>query len=151
MRKDIVDRKPEIEFWISEFRPKSFICEQLKCKPSTLDSYLHSWNIYYGGNRGRKGFRDVIKDNNYKTVDFYLGTGKYISNCKLRDKLIREGFKDRCCEGCGLREWLGVPIPLEVHHVDGDRFNNSLDNLKFLCPNCHSLTPNYGSKNKHSG
>ena len=39
-------------------------------------------------------------------------------------------------------------MTLELHHIDGDETNNELTNLQYLCPNCHSLTENYGSKNK---
>lgn len=53
----------------------------------------------------------------------------------------------RCCEQCGETKWLDVPIPLEVHHVDGDPLNNEIDNLKLLCPNCHACTDNYRGKN----
>lgn len=47
------------------------------------------------------------------------------------------------CEKCGIIEWLGMPINLEVHHKDGDRTNNDLGNLMLLCPNCHSYTPTF--------
>jgi 5-methylcytosine-specific restriction endonuclease McrA len=47
---------------------------------------------------------------------------------------------------CGIENWLGKDITLELHHVDGNRFNNELSNLQILCPNCHSLTPNHGKK-----
>ena len=47
------------------------------------------------------------------------------------------------CEQCKNTEWMQYPIPLEVHHKDGDRTNNSPENLSLLCPNCHSLTDNY--------
>lgn len=52
------------------------------------------------------------------------------------------------CEECGNTEWLGQPIKLEVHHIDGDRSNNTLDNLKLLCPNCHSYTETFCYKSK---
>lgn len=55
-------------------------------------------------------------------------------------------LRGRKCENCGLEEWLGKPINLEVHHIDGDRSNNSLENLKLLCPNCHSYTENFRRK-----
>ena len=45
------------------------------------------------------------------------------------------------------REWFGEPITLQLHHIDGDHFNNELDNLKILCPNCHSQTDNFCGKN----
>lgn len=64
----------------------------------------------------------------------------------LKKELIQ--LRGNRCEVCGLSTWNNQPIPLEAHHIDGDRCNNNLDNLQLLCPNCHTLTPNYGSKNK---
>ena len=52
------------------------------------------------------------------------------------------------CERCGNTEWLGEPIPLQVHHIDGDGLNSTLDNLQLLCPNCHALTDNFCGKNQ---
>lgn len=51
------------------------------------------------------------------------------------------------CECCGLSTWNDVPIPLQVHHKDGDRLNYEEDNLELLCPNCHALTDSYCGKN----
>lgn len=51
------------------------------------------------------------------------------------------------CEQCGNTHWLGQLITLQVHHIDGDKTNNTLENLQLLCPNCHSYTDNFGSKN----
>ena len=74
---------------------------------------------------------------------------EYSSN-KLRKRLINEGLKEHKCECCGLSEWLGEPIPLELDHIDGDHYNNTIENLKILCPNCHAKTPTYRGKNKRS-
>lgn len=54
------------------------------------------------------------------------------------------------CEICGWGELnqFSKTIPLEVHHIDGDCTNNHPNNLQLLCPNCHSLTENYGARNK---
>ena len=52
------------------------------------------------------------------------------------------------CECCNNTFWLNQPITLQVHHIDGDKTNNELENLQLLCPNCHSFTDNFGSKNK---
>ena len=73
--------------------------------------------------------------------------GKHVANSKLFKKILKEGLKERKCECCGNTTWNGVPIPLEVHHIDGDGSNNELDNLQLLCPNCHALTDNYCGKN----
>jgi hypothetical protein len=44
---------------------------------------------------------------------------------------------------CGLNEWRGRMLVLEIHHIDGDDTNNSRENVEALCPNCHSQTPNF--------
>lgn len=51
------------------------------------------------------------------------------------------------CENYKLTNWLNKPIPLEIHHKDGDHLNNDLENLQLLCPNCHAFTENYRGKN----
>lgn len=57
-------------------------------------------------------------------------------------------IRGRKCECCQNTEWLNQPINLQVHHIDGDKTNNELNNLQLLCLNCHSYTNNFGSKNK---
>lgn len=90
------------------------------------------------------------KTHNFNTVplsEILVKNYEYNSN-KLRKRLIIEGIKEHRCECCGLNEWLGEPIPLELDHIDGDHYNNTLENLKILCPNCHAKTPTYRGKNK---
>lgn len=60
----------------------------------------------------------------------------------LKRSLIEIG-RPYLCEKCGISEWCGERLTLEVDHTDGDWRNNTPDNLRFLCPNCHSLTPNF--------
>lgn len=64
-----------------------------------------------------------------------------------RTRLIREGHKTKICEVCGITIWCNKPTPLELHHADGDRLNNTLDNLQILCPNCHAQTETYCGRN----
>jgi hypothetical protein len=62
-------------------------------------------------------------------------------------------FEDRgnSCEICGIDEWNGKSISLEIDHIDGIHTNNSPNNLRIICPNCHSQTDTYKAKNKGNG
>lgn len=51
------------------------------------------------------------------------------------------------CNSCGLEDWLGEKIPLELEHKDGTSTNHKLSNLELLCPNCHAQTSTYRGKN----
>jgi hypothetical protein len=64
----------------------------------------------------------------------------YTSTSVLRKRLIAAGLKPAHCERCGIDTWLGVPVPLTLDHINGDPMDHRLENLRILCPNCHSLT-----------
>ncbi len=134
LRIDILERRSEIEQWISENQSKAFMCRELKCKPETLNAYLLKMGIQYSGNQGGKGRIDP----KYKTAEEY-SKNSYVRSHKMLEKLIRDGIKEDKCELCGITYWQGVHLPLELHHKDCDHFNNNLDNLMILCPNCHSI------------
>ena len=77
----------------------------------------------------------------------YLNNEVKITSHKLRERLLEEHYFEHICSCCGLTEWLGQPIPLELHHKDGNKNNNSLKNLELRCPNCHYFTDTYKTKN----
>jgi len=60
--------------------------------------------------------------------------------------MLRDEVKKHKCDNCYLAEWLDKPIPLELHHINGDKYDFRLENILFLCPNCHTLTDNYKGK-----
>ena len=66
---------------------------------------------------------------------------QYTRAVTLKPHLLK--LKSHTCENCNRTEWMGEKIPLEIEHVDGDRTNNELANLKLLCCNCHALTPTW--------
>jgi len=91
------------------------------------------------GNRGGKGYKI---NNQRKSAIEYINSGSIIMLHRLKIKLIEDGIKKHECEKCKLNDWFGKKIPLELHHIDGNPFNNKIENLKILCPNCHALEPN---------
>lgn len=78
-----------------------------------------------------------------KPLEYYLVNGRCGNRATLKSRLIKEGYKTNICEVCGLSEWNGKPLAMQIHHKDGDHKNNSLDNLMMICPNCHAQTNNY--------
>lgn len=113
----------------------------------TLKKYIEEYNLdishfTFGKSKNLSGIK-------YIPASEYLGTNKYISTSKLKLKLLKEGLKENKCEICKITEWNGKPLVMQLHHIDGNNKNNSLDNLQMLCPNCHSQTENYcGSANE---
>jgi len=117
---------------------------------TSLASLLKKLNLKpYGGNYD--SIRRKLQKLNIDT-SHWLGQGwsknkqlkdwnSYTRVSYLKKHLIK--LRGHKCEMCSNDKWLDKPITLEVHHKDGDRTNNDLDNLMLLCPNCHSTTDNW--------
>lgn len=118
--------------------------KELRCKQSTLNKYLEKLGLEYSGNQSGKG-----ESRKYVPAMEYIKNKRAICSHKLKIKLIKDGLKKEKCEICGLSEWIGHKIPLELHHKDGDHYNNALENLIVLCPNCHALQPGNSGANKN--
>ena len=144
MRTDILEREQEIRQWITEGRSKAYMARELRCNPKTINPILERLGLKYEGNQSGKGFS---KNNKEMSLLEYLEKSKDIQSNKVRKKLLNEGYKKYRCECCNLTKWLDKPIPLELHHLDGNRNNNTLNNYQLLCPNCHAQTDSYRGKN----
>ena len=121
---------------------------KLKLHKNTFRRYAIQYGCYKP-NRGGKGQKSTADISKISTQDIIEGKYPEYQTYKLKMRLLNEGYKEYRCECCGLSEWNGSQIPLELHHIDGNRTNHKLENLMLLCPNCHAQTNNYKAKNKH--
>jgi hypothetical protein len=76
------------------------------------------------------------------------GVGSYISRRAFKRRLTRDKVLSECCAECGISEWRGRRLVLELHHVNGKKDDHRLENVVLLCPNCHSQTDTYRTKNR---
>lgn len=113
----------------------------------TLKEKIKEWNIdisHFSGQRWRK---TIMFQEKYLPENLFRKDGTNASNQTIRRYLLEYHLLDYVCEGCGCNgTWQGEPITLQLHHKDGNRRNNELSNLSFLCPNCHAITDNFGGK-----
>ena len=74
--------------------------------------------------------------------------GKEHGRDKLRAKIIAERLLPYTCAICGIDKWLGNSLTLRLDHIDGNRYNQTMTNFRFLCPNCDSQQSTYGHRNR---
>lgn len=87
----------------------------------------------------------------FRPVDEIFAANTHRNRGQLKARLLSQGLKENRCERCGINQWQGRPLRVALHHVNGDRLDNRLENLELLCPNCHSQTANFSgrAKNRH--
>jgi transposase-like protein len=93
---------------------------------------------------------DIVPLTPGQRLEAYARRGRSLRRASLKRLLLDAGLKREACERCGIEEWRGRRLTIALHHVNGDPRDNRLENIRFLCPNCHSQTENYGGRNRRS-
>lgn len=114
---------------------------QKRCKEFGINT-----SHFFGPAWNKLGHPLFNKNNGEKIESFFTKKDKKISSSKVKNRIINNALKEYKCEVCGINEWMGRRIVIELHHINGDPTDNRLENLQLLCPNCHSQTHNYCKK-----
>jgi len=95
----------------------------------------------YSPNQSGKGIKKNIK----KRI---LNLEEYSSRASIRKTIIKENLIEYKCSECNIQTWNNKSLSLHLDHINGMNNDNRLENLRFLCPNCHSQTEIYTGRNK---
>lgn len=116
--------------------------------PKTLKKKMDEFDVDYShftGGAWNKNPNNPIYRGKYSPN---LCEHSSLSSANAKTLVYRLGLKENKCEKCGLSEWNGEPLICELHHINGNTTDNRIENLIILCPNCHSQTDNFRSRNR---
>ena len=80
-------------------------------------------------------------------AEILVENSSYHTLVHLKRRLIREGILANVCARCGISNWMSQPLALHLDHINGVGDDHRLENIRLLCPNCHSQTDTYCGKN----
>jgi len=150
--------KKQLEITVKDSLSIADVCRKLNIRPiggnyKTLKIYFRKYNIDIshftgqGWNVGKK-YRKFGKVKELKTI--LIKNSTYSSSNRLKKRLINDGYLENKCSKCGLIKWNDEDITLHLDHINGDNLDHRIENLRILCPNCHSQTNTYCKGTKSS-
>jgi len=143
--------KDELEIIIKSSYSISEVCEKMNIRQAggnykTIKKYIKLFDInsdHFRGQGWNTGERYKPFGKNFKLEEILIEESTYTNNNKLRLRLIKEGYKENRCEICFITKWNNKEIVCHLDHINGNNMDNRIENLRILCPNCHSQTETY--------
>jgi 5-methylcytosine-specific restriction endonuclease McrA len=142
----------EIKYFLSESYSLWEFCKKVGYKNKSSRVYLIVKNYLSKNDIDLKDYPHLyrklgitIKKNNNEIFN----ENSTYERKDLRKKIINENILEYKCSACGISDWLGNPLSLQLDHINGINNDNRIENLRFLCPNCHTQTPTWGFKKRN--
>lgn len=113
----------------------------------TIKSKIKEYGIdcsHFSRGSGNKGNKNGTK---YDISEILVENSSYKNIACMKKRILDEHLLDYKCAICGISEWMGNTLSLQLDHINGISNDHRLENLRFLCPNCHSQTDTYAGKN----
>ena len=105
----------------------------------------------YKPNQGAKGTSKRYGGDKIPLEEILEGKHPQYQTAKVKKRYLEAGLLEEKCDWCGIEnEWNGKPITLQLDHINGINSDHRLENVRMLCPNCHSQTDSYCGRNKGS-
>ncbi len=111
-----------------------------------LKKYLRENNISFSHFLGKSN--GLAKNETFPLEKILVKDSIYTNMTRLKLRILKSNLIEYKCAICGINEWLGKKIVLQLDHINGNNRDNRIENLRLLCPNCHSQTETYCGKNK---
>ena len=111
--------------------------DTLKRRIQELNCSIEHFNPYTSFVANKMPLHDILIENS-----------TYANTASLKKRLLNEKVLEYKCAICGISDWQGQPLSLQLDHVNGVNTDNRIENLRLLCPNCHSQTNTYAGLNK---
>lgn len=146
MRKDLDDKRDYIvQSLLSGVSPTE-LCLEFNCKPDTLRARYKKWIPDYKPDYTKK-IQQCGGQNKWTSLLDYTSAKGKVCQRQILHRLLVEERGDTCSE-CGIPStWNGKSLKLQVDHINGQPYDNSPENLRLLCPNCHTQTPTFSRRN----
>jgi len=150
--------KVELKNIIKDCLSIADICRKLNIRPvggnyKTLNKYIKLYKLdisHFTGQAWNVGKRFKMFCKTIPLKEILIKDSTYTSTNNLKNRLLQEGYIEYQCKECGLIEWNNKSISLHLDHINGNNMDNRIENLRLLCPNCHSQTETYCNKTKVS-
>lgn len=137
----------DLKLAVESSKNMAAVCKYLGLKPGgnypTLYKHIKRLNLsisHFSSERNQSALLSLnsvlVKDSTYQN------TGS------LKRRLLKQGLLRYSCYECGISTWREKPLALQLDHIDGNRANNTIENLRLICPNCDSQQPTYRGKKR---